>query len=317
MTIVDGVSRTPDYILAPVHKWQSMDVRGLHALHWDLLQAIMIGNLTDVEAVLRRGADPNFPRSYYNITDIPALHAVVFRCNCPHAEDKLQLLVEAQCDVNILDYGQQRTALSHASAIAWKASVVKKLLELRADPNILDPDGETALYHAAAYGGREAVSLLLAYGAEVNPAGLSPLGGAACRGTNDWPTGDSTVIATMLLQNGARPDAMLFNKTPLHHAVEQNDVQMVDVLLTYNADYSTPDARHGLTPQQVADADPQLAVVATFLRRRIVGIVEEQRARELELMMSQLHASASEEASISDIGEDVMQEHIVPLLRRA
>ena len=290
-----------------------MDVRGLHALHWDLLQAIMIGNLTDVEAVLRRGADPNFPRSYYNITDIPALHAVVFRCNCPHAEDKLQLLVEAQCDVNILDYGQQRTALSHASAIAWKASVVKKLLELRADPNILDSDGESALYQAAAYGGKEAVSLLLAYHAEVNPAGLSPLGGAACRGTNDWPTGDSTVIATMLLQNGARPDAMLFNKTPLHHAVEQNDVEMVDTLLSFHADYSTPDG-HGLTPQQVADADPRLAVVATFLRRRIAGIVKEQRALELELMMSQLHAS--EEVSIRNIGEDVMREQIAPLLRR-
>jgi len=78
---------------------------------------------------------------------------------------------------------------------------VQRLLDAGADPDEVDPTGETALHKAVREGHRDVVEVLLSKGADVNARnelGLSPLHWAALTGRTD--------LIELLLEHGAQPD---------------------------------------------------------------------------------------------------------------
>ena len=93
----------------------------------------------DVEPVrkaLANGGDPNYSKidEYYLTT---VLHTAVW--GTPYLrQEKIDVLIkEGRCDVNILDRTDRKTALTVACWSRRNLPIVKQLLSLRADPNII------------------------------------------------------------------------------------------------------------------------------------------------------------------------------------
>jgi uncharacterized protein len=166
-----------------------------------------------------------------------------------------------------------------ASRFPSRLDVVAALLDLRADPNIVSEGGESALSEAADYASLEVVNLLLAHGANVNPADVSPL----CSALESRRPNREAIVRTLLLHGadpntGALRTAVAAGKVeamqalldfgadpnlrdeegyaPLHSAVRQRGWAAVDLLLTHGADLfaRTP---YGDTPLDMAR--PELA----------------------------------------------------------
>jgi ankyrin repeat protein len=107
---------------------------------------------------------------------------------------------------------KQRTRLMFA-AQAGKVNRMRWLLARGARPELKDADGMTALDHACKAGQLEAVQVLVAHGAAINPsvANYTPLY-VACQ-YGHWK------VAMWLLQQGANASAVCFGgETPLHVA---------------------------------------------------------------------------------------------------
>lgn len=92
-------------------------------------------------------------------------------------------LLAQGADVNCR--GEDGSAPVHYAATAGDASMLRVLLEARADPNIATPYRDTALHLAAACGNAEVVELLLAAGADAlaeDDEGATPAHAARLRG---------------------------------------------------------------------------------------------------------------------------------------
>jgi ankyrin repeat protein len=79
--------------------------------------------------------------------------------------DIISTLIDAGADVNARDATSGRTALFHA-AEANDVATCRVLLERRADPNVANFAGETAVYAASGRKHNQVVSLLVKYGAD-------------------------------------------------------------------------------------------------------------------------------------------------------
>ena len=71
----------------------------------------------------------------------------------------VEYLLDAGAKVNAIDTVEQFTPLMHAAA-EGQTEVVKVLLKYKADPDLKDVDGDTALSFAAQKGHREVIRLL-------------------------------------------------------------------------------------------------------------------------------------------------------------
>jgi Ankyrin repeats (3 copies) len=107
-------------------------------LYQKLMDSVLYSE-EDVEPVrtaLANGGDPNYSKidEYYWTT---VLHTAVWRTSFLRQEKIDVLINEGYCDVNILDRTNRSTALTVACESRRNLPIVKQLLSLRADPNII------------------------------------------------------------------------------------------------------------------------------------------------------------------------------------
>jgi ankyrin repeat protein len=105
------------------------------------------------------------------------------------------------------------------------------------DPSLLDAvsgDGFTPLHLAAFFGQTDAVRLLLARGAAVDPAGTGWMTGTPLHAA---AAGSHASIVHVLLEAGADPNTrQRHGYTPLHSAAANADVESVEALIAAGAD---------------------------------------------------------------------------------
>src|SRR5687767_5247233 len=123
-----------------------------------LVDAAERGNLAEVQALVKKGADINAAR----VDGLTALHAAV------HADrlDIADALLRAGARAAAVDrYGVTPIYLA---AVNGNADLLRRLIDAGVDPNAVDPGGETALMTAARTGAPAALRVLLERGATVD-----------------------------------------------------------------------------------------------------------------------------------------------------
>ena len=127
------------------------------------------------------------------------------------------------------------------------ARIFKMMLDMGANPSAVDKGGNSAMLVAAYYSQRDMVRRLIALHANVNimgGLGYTPIGAAAMRGDAE--------ILKMLIKAGARIDDMdVLDETPLANAVRFQRDENVRLLLEAGADVNRV-GRRGETPLVLA-----------------------------------------------------------------
>ena len=130
----------------------------------------------------------------------------------------------------------------------WRNDL-RQLEKLSTKPDVLDPDGRTALMAAAIDAKPNAARVLIDAGADVDiqdPGGWSALHFAAQSGSSE--------IARMLLEAGASVDAVdSHGNTPLFRATfeSRGNGDLIELLRSYGAD-PTASNHSGISPVQLA-----------------------------------------------------------------
>jgi len=159
--------------------------------------------------------------------------------------DTTKLLLQLKADPNTKDKDGD-TPLIEAS-IHGQVDTSRLLLQFKADPNTKDKDGDTPLHLASSAGKVDTVRLLLQSNADPNDKskdGNTPLHWASIRGRVE--------TVRLLLQSNADPN--IKNKdgdTPLHWASGFGQMETSRLLLQSNADPNTKN-KDGYTPFRVS-----------------------------------------------------------------
>jgi ankyrin repeat protein len=239
-----------------------------------LMTAARTGDPETLRVLLEHGADSAAQDHYHGET------ALIWAAAEDHA-DAVRVLIERGAEVDarskLLEYKQRRAGqsilpLGHWTPLMYTArenalAAGEALIAARADLNLVDPDGATALVIAIINANYEFAELLLRAGADPNvvdnDAGMGPLYAAVDmhrlavghgRG-NPTPSGllDAVDTARSLLERGADPNALLrkpilqrqhtfgdstlgAGATPFMRAAKSGDVQLARVLLAAGAD---------------------------------------------------------------------------------
>jgi ankyrin repeat protein len=147
-------------------------------------------------------------------------------------------------DVNSRDPERRWGTALHFAAIYGREDAVETLLNLGADPSLLDNTRSTALHFAAESGARSTCGILLSAGSEVDAQdddGMTALHRAASM-SQATSIGDIHGTCKLLLKHGARIGARDDREyTALHAASEHNNAQVVRELLVAGADPSAID----------------------------------------------------------------------------
>jgi len=134
---------------------------------------------------------------------------------------------------------------------------VRSLIASRADVNVAEPDGSTALHWAAQRDNAEIVGLLLAAGASPRTAtryNITPVYFAATNGNAD--------ILEQLLKAGADPNgASEEGETPIMTAALTGKADAIKVLLSHGADVHAKDPVKGQTALMWAASEGNTAAV--------------------------------------------------------
>jgi ankyrin repeat protein len=161
------------------------------------------------------------------------------------------------------------------AARSGDAAAVRALIEQRADVNVPEVDGTTALHWAARSGNVELLTALLRAGAKAsasNRYGMTPLLLASSNG--------DAAILDALLKAGARADAAgPEGETPLMLAARSGSVAGVNLLLEAGAVVDAKEQWHGQTALMWAAADNHAGVVKALAAR---GADVDRRSNVLE-----------------------------------
>ncbi|HET9195953.1 MAG TPA: ankyrin repeat domain-containing protein [Vicinamibacterales bacterium] len=123
-----------------------------------LVDAAERGNLAEIQALVKKGADINAAR----VDGLTALHAAVYADRL----DIVDVLLAAGAKAAATDrYGVTPLYLA---AVNGNADIVRRLIDAGADPNATDAGGETVLMTAARTGSPAALRVLLERGARVD-----------------------------------------------------------------------------------------------------------------------------------------------------
>ena len=214
-----------------------------------LIEAVKKGDAQGVRSLITQHADVNTPEA----DGTTALHWAAHRDDLQMAD----VLIRNGANVKAANrYGVTPLSLACENG---NAAIIQRLLKAGADPNTV-LGGETVLMTAARTGNVDAVTVLLAQGADVqvkeNWRGQTALMWAAAEG--------HAALAQTLIDNGADVHARSNRgTTPLLFAIRAGHVDAVNVLLSVGANVNDL-AGEGLRPAPatkptssvITDADP-------------------------------------------------------------
>lgn len=192
------------------------DSNGKHSQTYPLHVAVAHGHLTVVRMLLSRGAAVD--RRADDVLGYTPLHVAASTGN----RDIAEALLKSKCPVDVRATNGQ-TPL-YVAASSGQRPMVEWFLQQRANVEQTVREGETLLMHAIAHRDVEAVSALLAAGANANPAvPTKPLHRVAISG--------QAGMARLLLQHGADVNTTDANgATPLQVALHHHQVEVGEIL---------------------------------------------------------------------------------------
>lgn len=200
---------------------QADDFDGMALAARCLVRLCEAGNLTVAAELIQAKADVNMPEPDIGVTPL------VGAANAGHL-DICKYLFRKEADVNTpVRDGTDRTPLHAASQMGF-ASVVKLLLDKRANPKAEDLTKTTCLILAVRYGHSGATNLLLEH--KANPNQADDQGQVAI---NDGVAKDRFDLVTKLLEHGALVnvrnmaglEAISFSRTPqMQSIIMKHDV---------------------------------------------------------------------------------------------
>lgn len=214
-----------------------------------------------VSVLLKAGAKLFFPEQ---ITSNPMVKAVTRlpkdATEREHQLQVLRMLLDAGGDVNSVD-DKGRTPLMMA-AETNNAEIVDLLLKNKADPNIKNQDGNTALHVAAQKGNHSIIQVLLLQGKTdphiLNKTDRTPLQVAVQNKQID--------VVKIILNNVSNSPAKEADSTvALMLAAEAGYAPMITPLLASGLNVNTKDI-DGNTPLMLASKNGHISVVVALLR---------------------------------------------------
>jgi ankyrin repeat protein len=180
---------------------------------------------------------------------------------------KLAIMLCAPAFVAAVSFGPGPTRANPAvadAAMRGDAAAVRKLVEQRADVNVPQGDGMTALHWAAEHGDLAMTDVLLRAHAKLTAVtrigSYTPLHVASRSGSGP--------VVSALLKAGA--DANVTNvsgATALHFAAEAGSVEAVTALIDHKADLNARESEWGQTPLMFAAAADRGPVITVLLKR--------------------------------------------------
>lgn len=206
-----------------------------------LREAIKKGNLAMVQLLVQYGADVHTWYAFESAVQDNQLDIAIYL-----------LQKGAKTDTKF----KNGSTCLHTALRLGNASLIKSLLEYKADINMIDNNETTALHQAVAEGKFAMVQLLFQNGADINIT--NPLFAAIENGHPD--------IALYLLQNGAKTDTKSkTGSTCLHRLVQYGNTTMIRALLEHKTDVNAADS-DGLTPLHLAAASGNMEIVEILLK---------------------------------------------------
>lgn len=168
----------------------------------------------------------------------------------------IKVIVDGQKNLNIVD--TQGNSALFIAMIANRADVVEILLQSGAKTNTINPDGQTALLFAANAGNSQIVKLLLQSGFKAINFGRGAALFAAVEMNN-------SINVNMLLQAGANPNIRNADRmTPLLFAASSGFVEVVDLLIANDAQVNTK-SKSGDTSLLLAIKNSHIGVVRSLV----------------------------------------------------
>ncbi|XP_074836720.1 B-cell lymphoma 3 protein [Carettochelys insculpta] len=214
--------RSPFFHPVPPHSLLPAPLLGHPAAPYPLLCPLQTQLAADIAAATKQDEDGD-----------TALHIAVAQGNLPVAQRLVSLFLQGQRDLDI--YNNLRQTPLHLAVITTQPALVKLLLSRGASPMALDRHGQTSVHLACEHGSPQCLRELLEGGSDRpdlearNYEGLTALHVAVATSSQD------TVL--QLLEQGADIDAVDIKsgRSPLLHAVENNSLDMVELLIQNGA----------------------------------------------------------------------------------
>ena len=138
---------------------------------------------------------------------------------------------------------------------------VREMVKAKADANVADPDGTTALHWAVQNGNVEIVDLLIRSGAKVaamNRYGVTPLS-IACT------TGNAAVVERLLMAGADPNGAFADGETPLMTAARTGSAETIKALIARGANIKVREHRKGQTALMWAAAENNVAAIRALV----------------------------------------------------
>jgi ankyrin repeat protein len=258
-----------------------------------LLNLVPIGKPNDMEylsLLLRHGADIDQAKLIHSLIAYSRLDGIRLAANYPH-------------DINLRDALGRTPLILSTQRTERSPKIFLFLLQQGADPNLAGPDGLKPIHLIARNSASLRVELLNALvTAGADPTALTTQGQTALhvlsantRKANDDTTRVGTFVQALVVGYGVNVNSLDFvGRTPLHVAVTQGNLSVVQALLQHGADADIVDG-DGWTAWHLAcvSAIPQSNSSLDILRH--------------------LHTAVSDPLGLTPTGRTVLQEAILAL----